>query len=135
MCRVPDCIARNAGARQFSYKGTLSSPKIQEPSVQRVVGPSDKIGLPGTEKQGQGSYFSWLSHSADRLRFVELLQHLFLIPRVVFLQEPINKRGVDAGGRNAITANVIRQIIAGHGESHRTHSAFAHGISETVRQP
>src|SRR5271156_4678435 len=108
--------------------------KVQETSVNRVIRTGDKRRFVRTKKKSQGGDLLWLSHSADRLRLLQLLKHLLLLAGIITVQEIIDKGGVDSGRRNAIASDIVGQVILGHRVCHRDHRALAHGVGKTIHQ-
>src|SRR5215469_420179 len=89
-----------------------------EASVDRNVGAGDESGFVGAKIQGQSRNLLWLSHSADWLRFFELLKHLSFAAGISAAKIPINKGRVYSRRRNAIATYVVREVILSHGIGH-----------------
>ena len=73
-----------------------------------------------------------LGHSSHGLQLGELLKHVLLAPGIILFHEAVHKWGVDAGGGNAVAANILSNVVARYRVRHRQHCAFAHGIGEAI---
>lgn len=106
--------------------------EVEESAVERIVDAGEESRFVGAEEKGQRSYLFRLGHSSDRLGFCQLLKHLLLAPWIVPFQVAIHERGVDAGRRNAVAADIVMQIVLCDGKGHGDDRAFAHGIGKTI---
>src|ERR1700733_12567254 len=112
-----------------------STVQIHETTIQRVIHPGDERSRIRTQKESEGGYFLRFSHSADRLRLCQLLEHLLLAAGIVLFQITIDECRMHPGRGNAVTANVVSDIVTRNGIGHRNRRTFAGGVCEAIRQP
>src|SRR5262249_56501112 len=98
--------------------GTTCSAKAQEPAVHRIVAPGNEFCLLGTKKQRQRCHFTRVPHSSDGLGAVKLFEHFVFASGIVLVDEAFDKGSAHAGGRDAVTSDVIAKIIPGDRISH-----------------
>src|SRR6516165_6132975 len=121
-------------SRTKQAKLNLLATKIEKTAVERVVHTSQERRFIRAEIQRERRHFVRLSHPAYRLRMGEFTEHLCFAPGIMLAQVTVHKRGMHAGGRNAIAADVTCEVILGHRVSHGDHRAFAGGIRKAVGQ-
>src|SRR5260370_31373688 len=109
-----------------------STVQIHETAIQRVIHSSDERSLVRTQEQGKRGHFLRFSHSADRLRLRQLLEHLLLAAGVVLFQITIDECRMHPGRGNAVTANVVADVASGAAAGARNHRALLGGISKPV---
>src|SRR6266702_4914613 len=100
--------------------------------MQGVIRAGDEGCFIRTQEEGERGHFIRLSHSPDGLRFGQFLEHFLFSSGISISQVAINKWRVDPGRGDAITPNVVTQIVFCNGVRPSYHSAFAHRISEAV---
>src|SRR5262245_45021921 len=64
---------------------------------------------------------------------MQVFQHFALASRVVLLYKALYKWGTHPRRRDAITPDVVAQVVPGHGIGHGQDGAFAHGVGKTIR--
>src|ERR1700757_2014357 len=116
---------------RFRWRRVLAAESL-EASVDRNVGPGDERGFVGAKIEGKSRNLLWLSHSANGLRFFQLLKHLFLSSGISAVKIAVDKGRVYSCGRDAIAAYVMDEIVLSHGIGHGYNRALAHGICETI---
>src|SRR5580700_2810262 len=116
---------------QFRWRRMLAAESL-EASVDRNVGTGDERGFVGTKIEDKSRNLLWLPHSANRLRFFELLKHLFFSAWISAAKVAIDKRRVYSRRRNAIATYVVCEVILSHGIGHGYYGALAHGVCETI---
>src|SRR6266404_1253726 len=94
------------------------------------IAPSSAM-LRALEKR-QGGYFLWCSHSADGLSRGELCEHVLFFAGIIAPKITVDERRVDSCGRNAVTTDLILQIILRHRIGHRDDGTFTHRVGEPV---
>src|SRR5260370_22371564 len=109
-----------------------STVQIHETAIQTVIHSSDERSLVRTQEQAKRRHFLRFSHSADPLRLRQLLEHLLLAAGVVLFQITIDECRMHPGRGNAVTANVVSEVVSADGVRHRNHRALAGGISKPV---
>src|ERR1700733_7848715 len=132
MC--PSTSSRPVAKRDTSGNHRALAAQIQETSVNRIVRTRDERRFVRAKIKSKGSDLLGLSHSPDRLRFFQLLEHLLLSAGIVAMQKTIDKRSMDSCRRDAIAANVVGKVIPGHRICHRYDRALTHGIAKTIGQ-
>lgn len=108
--------------------------KVEKTSIERIVHAGQEGRCVGAKIESKRGDFMWLGHSADRLRMGKLGEHFFLPAGIVLAQVPINKRRVNASGRDAIAADVAGEVVLGHRIGHCDYGALARRISKSVGQ-
>src|SRR5260370_2756940 len=119
----------------FSWRSMLLVAEIEKASVYRVVHSGDEGCFIGAQKKSKGGDLVRLPHPADRLRGGELCEHFLFLACVIAIKIAIDERRVNSRRRDAITADVILQIILRYRIRHRDNGTFAHRVSETVHEP
>src|ERR1700730_18602477 len=111
-----------------------STVQIHETAIQRVIHSGNERSRVRTQEEGKRGYLVRLSHSADRLRLRQFLEHLLLAAGIVLFQITIDECRMHPGRGNAVTANVVADIVTRDGIGHRNHRAFAGGGREAISQ-
>src|SRR6266699_1647757 len=111
-----------------------STVQIHETAIQRVIHSSDERSLVRTQEQGKRGNLLRFSHSADRLRLRQFLEHFLLAAGIVLFQITIDECRMHPGRGNAVTANVVANIVTRDRIGHRNHRAFAGGIPKPISQ-
>src|ERR1700740_1297816 len=104
--------------------------KVQKTSIDRIIGTCDEGGFVRAKIKCKGCNLLGLSHSADRLRFFEFLEHLLLAPRIIAVKITIDKGRVHSGWRDAIAADVVGQVVLSYRIGHGHNRTLAHRIGE-----
>src|SRR6267143_3318016 len=116
----------------FSSRSMLLVVEIEKTTVYRVVHSSDEGCFIGAQKKSKGGDFVRLRHPADWLCGGELCEHFLFLAWVTATEIAVDERRVDSSWRDAITADVILQIVLRDRIGHRDNGTFAHRVSETV---
>lgn len=106
--------------------------QVQESSINRVIASGDEAGRIRAEEESQRSDLRRLAHPTDGLQVRQLLHHGLLTPGIVLVQKAIDEWRVNARGRDAVAADVVSDIVARDGISHRQHRTLAHRIGKSV---
>src|ERR1700757_1628301 len=105
-----------------------SAVQIHETTIQRVIHPGDERSRIRTQEESERGYFLRFSHSADRLRLRQLLEHLLLAAGIVLFQITIDQCRMNASRGNAVTANVVADVVTRDGIGHRNYRSLAGGV-------
>src|ERR1700740_3408143 len=89
----------------------LLATKIEKSAVQRIVHACEERCFVGAKIQSERGDFTRVRHSADRLRLRKFDEHFFLAAGIMLAQIAVDERSVYSRGRNAIAADVAREII------------------------
>ena len=73
-----------------------------------------------------------LGHSSDGLGLGKLLKHFRLASGISLFKVVVHEWRVYAGWRDAIAADVVREIVARYRISHGNDGALCHGIGEAI---
>src|ERR1700680_5080217 len=111
-----------------------SAVQIHETAIQRVIHSGNERSRVRTQEEGKRGNLVRFSHSADRLRLRQFLEHLLLAAGIILFQIAIDKCRVHSGWRYAVTSNVVANIVTRDGIGHRNHRAFAGGVCEAISQ-
>src|SRR5712671_7746101 len=109
-----------------------SAVQIHETTIQRVIYPGDERSRIRTQEESERGYLLRFSHSADRLRLRQFLEHLLLAAGIVLFQITIDECRMHPGRGNAVTANVVADIVTRDGIGHRDRRAFAGRVREAL---
>src|SRR5450755_3143107 len=111
-----------------------SAVQIHETAIQRIIHSGNKRSRVRTQEEGKRGNLVRFPHSADGLGFRQLLEHLLLVAGVVLFQITIDEGRVHPGRGNAVTANVVADIVTCDGIGHRNRRAFAGRVCEALSQ-
>src|SRR5713101_8373423 len=111
-----------------------STVQIHETAIQRVIHSGNERSRVRTQEEGKRGYLVGFSHSADRLRLRQFLEHLLLAAGVILFQIIIDECRMHPGRGNAVTANVVADIVTRDGIGHRNRRAFAGRVCEALSQ-
>src|ERR1700688_4902943 len=82
-----------------------SAVQIHETAIQRVIHSGDERSRVRTQEEGKRGYLVRFSHSADRLRPRQFLEHLLRAAGVILFQIIIDECRMHPGRGNTVTAN------------------------------
>src|ERR1700738_1091298 len=111
-----------------------SAVQIHETAIQRIIHSGNERSRVRTQEEGKRGYLVRFPHSADRLRLRQFLEHLMLVAGIILFQIILAECRVHPGRGNAVTANVVADIVTRDRISHRNHRAFAGGVCEAISQ-
>src|SRR5579859_6070276 len=81
--------------------------QFNKPTVDGIIAAGDKRGLVRAEVECHVRHFDWFCHSSNGLGLRKFFEHFRLLSGVVFFQKTVDKRRMNAGGRNAVTTNPL----------------------------
>src|ERR1700693_2039602 len=111
-----------------------SAVQIHEAAIQGIIYSGNERSRVKTQEEGKRGPLGRFSHSADRLGLRQLLEHLLLAAGIVLFQISIDECRMPPGLGNAVTANVVADIVTRNGIGHRNRRAFAGRVCEALSQ-
>src|SRR6266446_2282069 len=100
-----------------------SAVQIHETAIQRIIHSSNERSRVRTQEEGKRRYLVRFPHSADRLRLRQFLEHLLLAAGIVLFQIIVDECRMHPGRGNAVTANVVADVVTRDRIGHRNHGA------------
>src|ERR1700675_1122559 len=88
-----------------------SAVQIHETTIQRVIHPGDERSRIRNKEESEGGFLLRFSHSADRLRLSQLLEHFLLAAGIVLFQVTIDECRMYPRRGNAVTANAVANVV------------------------